>query len=406
MNLYRDLSKKIRVWDSSVGKFEELAAKQLQDVASLPVVEGVRAMPDSHWGLGACVGSVIALKKAVIPAAVGVDIGCGMLACKTSLNSHHLPENLKSLRAKIETHVPHGKTLAKKKSRDHGAWDSQKIPDHVEKQKKKIEGWFDRYRLDCGGISKWLNRRHPITHLGTLGTGNHFIELCLDEKDHVWIMLHSGSRGIGNSVGTHFINKAKEEMGDRLGALPNKDCAYLTNNQKTFKDYCRAVSICQQYAQLNREMMLTSVVEQMGRAFKNFSLTESVIDCHHNYIDFHYAKDLIITRKGAVSAKKGEWGIIPGSMGTKSYIVKGLGNNASYCSCSHGAGRIMSRRKAKERISLEEHISDTAGVECKKDLSVIDESPRAYKDIDAVMESQKDLVEIQHTLKQILCVKG
>ena len=174
----------------------------------------------------------------------------------------------------------------------------------MKKQKKKIEGWFDGYRLDYGGISKWLNRRHPITHLGTLGTGNHFIELCLDEKDHVWIMLHSVSRGSGNSVGTHFINKAKEEMGDRLGALPNKDCAYLTNNQNTFKDYCRAGSICQQYAQLNREMMLTSVLEQMGRVLKDFSLTESVIDCHHNYINFYYAKDLIFTRKGTVSAKK------------------------------------------------------------------------------------------------------
>ena len=222
MNLYRDLSKKIRVWDSSVGQFEELAAKQLHDVASLPIVEGVRAMPDSHCGLGACVGSVIALKKAIIPAAVGVDIGCGMLASKTSLNSHHLPENLKALRQNRNP-CPYGKTLAKKKA---GIMvpDPQKIPDHVEKQKKKIEGWFDRYRLDCGGISKWLNRRHPITHLGTLGTGNHFIELCLDEKDHVWIMLHSGSRGIGNSVGTISSTRPRKKWGTGWGSAQQRLC--------------------------------------------------------------------------------------------------------------------------------------------------------------------------------------
>ena len=406
MNLYRNLSDKVRVWDSQVGQFEELATIQLHEIASLPVVEGIRAMPDSHWGLGACVGSVIALKKAVIPAAVGVDIGCGMMAAKTSLSSHHLPENLKRLRSNIERSVPNGRSAVKKIKRDYGSWDSRKLPEYVENHLMKINYWFDRYRSDFGGISRWMNRRHPITHLGTLGTGNHFIELCLDENDQVWIMLHSGSRGIGYAVGTYFINKAQDEMKNRLGSLPNKDCAYLTDNQKSFKEYCEAVSICQQFAQLNREIMLVSVADQMAKSFKDFSLEGNVIACHHNYIDFDFSKDLIITRKGAVSAKKNEWGIIPGSMGTKSYIVQGFGNNASYCSCSHGAGRVMSRRKAKELISIEEHLADTEGVECKKDLSVIDESPKAYKNIDAVMESQKDLVQIRYTLKQILCVKG
>ena len=404
--MFRDLSKKVRVWDSSVGPFEELAVKQLHDIASLPVVEGVRAMPDSHWGLGACVGSVIALKKAVIPAAVGVDIGCGMMASKTSLTSHDLPENLKKLRSNIERSVPHGRSLGKKMKRDVGSWDSITLPEHVENHVKCVNDWFDRYRNDFGRISRWMNRRHPISHLGTLGTGNHFIELCLDENDQVWIMLHSGSRGIGNAVGTYFIDKAQKEMGEQLGSLPNKDCAYITSNQKSFQEYCDAVSFCQQYAQLNREVMLNSVVDQMTRAFKGFHLEGSAVSCHHNYIDFEYSKDFIITRKGAVSARKNEWGIIPGSMGTKPYIVQGLGNNASFCSCSHGAGRIMSRKKAKKQISLEEHILDTTGVECKKDESVIDESPRAYKDIDTVMKSQKDLVQIKYALKQIVCVKG
>jgi tRNA-splicing ligase RtcB len=359
-------------------------------------------MPDVHVGKGSTIGSVIPTVGAIIPAAVGVDIGCGMIAAKTSLKASDLPDNLDLMRNKIERNVPVGKSVNRAK-RDLGAW--QTIPDVVAKKWLGLESDFKKL---CDKYP-FLAQTNHINHLGTLGTGNHFIEVCIDEADSVWVMLHSGSRGVGNAIGNHFIAEAKHEMERHLQHLPDEDLAYLTEGSTLFDDYVEAVGWAQSFAKSNREVMMAYTLQAIQEVIpKPFTADLEAINCHHNYInkESHHGQDVWITRKGAVSARKGELGIIPGSMGAKSFIVRGLGNDESFCSCSHGAGRVMSRTDAKRQVSIEEHRQATEGVACRKDKHIIDESPRAYKPIEKVMAAQSDLVEIVHTLKQVVCVKG
>ncbi|MDH5410029.1 MAG: RtcB family protein [Alphaproteobacteria bacterium] len=398
----------IKAWTTGV-PVEDAALQQLKNVASLPFVHRhVAVMPDVHFGKGATVGSVIPCKGAIVPAAVGVDIGCGMMAVQTSLTSHQLPEDLSGLRSAIEAAVPHGRTNDGRKG-DRGAWGS--VPKDVEK------AWttaLHRNKPLIDGHAA-IVERHPkigqannVAHLGTLGTGNHFIEICLDEADRVWVMLHSGSRGIGNRIGSYFIERAKREMERWFIHLPDKDLSYLAEGSEHFYDYVKAVGWAQDYARTNRQIMMDRVLAVMEKRFRDFALGDVAVNCHHNYVskEKHFGEDVWLTRKGAVSAGEGELGIIPGSMGAKSFIVRGKGNKESFCSCSHGAGRSMSRTEAKRRFTLADHEEATKGVECRKDSDVIDETPMAYKDIDAVMAAQADLVEVVHTLKQIVCVKG
>ena len=393
----------IKAWTKGVA-VEASAEKQLRNVASMPFVyKWVAAMPDVHWGIGATVGSVIPTQGAIIPAAVGVDIGCGMMAVQTTLNASHLPDNLKPLRTAIEKAVPHGRTENGRKG-DRGAWGE--IP------KRQIGVWRQLERGYKIITDKYpnLNRGNDVNHLGTMGTGNHFIEVCLDESDRVWFMLHSGSRGVGNRIGTFFIELARKDMRRQIKNLPDRDLAYFEEGSEHFADYVEAVSWAQEFALYNRKLMMEQLVEAVANASElpGFSLTETAVNCHHNYVarEEHYGAEVLVTRKGAVRAGKGDMGIITGSMGARSYIVRGLGNAESFHSCSHGAGRAMSRNEAKRRFSLDDHIKATAGIECRKDSDVIDETPMAYKPIDDVMNAQKDLVEIVHTLHQVVCVKG
>lgn len=400
---YRDSSGGIvKVWGRGV-PIEEEAIKQLENISKLPFIyKHVSLMPDGHVGKGATVGSVIPTKKAIIPAAVGVDLGCGMVAQRTSLTSRDLPENLKPLRGKIERAVPHGRTSGG--SNDRGSWGSP--PNAVLSNWRKLE---EKFKQICEKYPH-LEKSKNLKHLGTLGGGNHFIEICLDEEDRVWVMLHSGSRGIGNAIGRLFIQKAKKEMEKWHIHLPDSDLAYLPEGSQYFDDYWFALQWAQNFAKVNREIMLKRTLDEMRKykGLPGFTLDKIAIDCHHNYssIENHFGENVYITRKGAVRAREKDFSIIPGSMGAKSYICRGLGNADSFNSCSHGAGRVMSRRKAKKVFSLDDHIEATKGVECRKDEDVLDETPGAYKDIDAVMEAQQDLVEIKHTLKQILCIKG
>lgn len=392
----------VKAWVNGV-PFEEQAKEQVLNVAKLPFIhKWVAIMPDVHLGKGATVGSVIPTIDAIIPAAVGVDIGCGMMAVKTSLNASQLPDNLYALRIAIEKAVPHGRTNNGGRG-DRGAWGS--IPTSTAKAWDTLDADFNKITEKHPRIKKSNN----IGHLGTLGTGNHFIEVCLDEHDQVWVMLHSGSRGVGNNIGTHFIQLAKKEMQRWFLNVPDKDLAYLPEGSEYFDDYVEAVDWAQRFAMTNRQMVMSAVLSAMRLEIPiEFSAELEAVNCHHNYVsrEHHFGKDVWLTRKGAVSAKKGELGIIPGSMGAKSYIVRGLGNKDSFCSCSHGAGRVMSRTKAKKTISLAEHLEATKDVECRKDQDVIDETPAAYKSIDAVIEAQKDLVEVVYILKQVVCVKG
>lgn len=389
-------------WTSGV-PVEESAMAQLRNVASMPFIhKHVAVMPDVHWGMGATVGSVIPALGAIIPAAVGVDIGCGMMAVRTNLKADDLPDNLLAIRTLIEEAVPHGRT-------DNGGVND----DGAHKQYRVLpNALMERLSVIVGKHQKLSrSQERAAYHLGTLGTGNHFIELCLDESNAVWVMLHSGSRGIGNKIGTYFIEKAKEDMRRYFINLPDGDLAYIPEGSILFDDYMEALSWAQEFAMENRKHMMRSVITLLNNEFKRNVVSadsEVAVNCHHNYVsrEKHFGKEVLLTRKGAVSAKLGELGIIPGSMGAKSFIVRGKGNRDSFCSCSHGAGRKMSRTEAGKRISIEDHIAATAGVECRKDASVIDESPAAYKDIDAVMAAQSDLVEIVHTLKQVICVKG
>ncbi len=390
----------LKMWTRGV-PVEEAAKRQLVNVARLPIVfKHVAAMPDMHFGIGATIGSVIATTKAIIPAAVGVDIGCGMMAAKTSLRAEDLPDNLAPLRSVIERAVPHGRTPG---SRDPGAW--SKVPDSVDTAWAQLEPDFARLCADYPRLEKTNHR----VHLGTLGTGNHFIEVCLDEQGFVWIMLHSGSRGVGNAIGTMFIELAKKDALRQNANLPDRDLAYFEEGSHYFGDYVRAVGWAQRYASLNREVLMRRVIDAAkSELHKSFQSHIEAVNCHHNYVqqEHHFGSDVYVTRKGAVSAKAGQLGIIPGSMGARSYIVRGKGNPESFESCSHGAGRAMSRGDAKRRFSLAEHRAATEGVECRKDKDVIDETPAAYKSIDAVMQAQRDLVEVVHTLKQVICIKG
>lgn len=392
----------IKMWTNGV-PVEQAAKQQLINAARMPFIfKHLAVMPDVHLGKGSTIGSVIPTKGAIIPAAVGVDIGCGMLAVRTSLMAEDLPDNLFALRSAIESAVPHGRTLGKGK-RDVGAW--QTTPAQVDAAWKLLLPSFQLLLEKYPHLAK-TNHHH---HLGTLGTGNHFVELCLDERKRVWVMLHSGSRGVGNAIGTHFIQLAKHDMQQHLANLPDQDLAYFSEGSRYYDDYLAAVEWAQHYAQVNRQVMMNHTLAAMAKVLKQpFSSVQEAVNCHHNYVqqETHFGEQILVTRKGAVSAQQDQLGIIPGSMGAKSFIVRGLGNADSFCSCSHGAGRVMSRTQAKKLVSLAQHQQATAHVECRKDLGVLDETPAAYKDIDAVMAAQADLVEIVHTLRQIVCVKG
>jgi tRNA-splicing ligase RtcB (3'-phosphate/5'-hydroxy nucleic acid ligase) len=394
--------KPIKAWTRGV-PIEEAAMAQLRNVASLPFIHRhLAVMPDVHWGMGATVGSVIPTIGAIIPAAVGVDIGCGMMAVRTSIRAEHLPDSLAGLRSAIEAAVPHGRTDNGGRN-DKGAW--QDDPPTM-----AAEMWAELKDGYEAVVDKHPKAAHPrgLGHLGTLGTGNHFVELCLDEEDRLWAMLHSGSRGVGNRFGTYFVERAKQEMRRWFVNLPDADLAYFAEGSEGFIDYVRAVNWAQKYALANREVMMGQVLGVLRAAFPDLAATEMAVNCHHNYVarEHHFGKDVLVTRKGAVRAGEGELGIIPGSMGARSFIVRGKGNRESFCTCSHGAGRAMSRTEAKRRFTVDDHIAATIGVECRKDAEVIDETPMAYKDIEAVMTAQADLVEVVHTLRQVVCVKG
>ena len=371
---------------------------QLGNLAQMPFIHShIAAMPDVHAGIGATVGSVIPTKGAIIPAAVGVDIGCGMNAVRLSLKAHDLPDSLTRIRSAIEAKVPVGMNSHK---REAVKASTLKQMDH------HLQPITDKHP----GLTKMVRnfQRTWGRQVGTLGGGNHFIELCIDEADDVWVMLHSGSRGIGNAIGRYFIIKAQKDMGKLLGNLPDKDLAYFEEGSQHFDDYVEAVGWAQDYAMINRREMMRLVLDAVQPFLPQFKTTREAINCHHNYVEKenHFGADVYITRKGAISAYDGELGITPGSMGAKSFIVRGLGNKQSFCSCSHGAGRKMSRTAAKRQFNTADLKQQTAGVECRKDKGVVDEIPGAYKDIDKVMQNQSDLVEVVHTLKQVVCVKG
>lgn len=407
----------IKAWIRDV-ELEDEARQQLTNISRMPFVyKHLAVMPDVHAGKGATIGSVIATRGAIIPAAVGVDIGCGMQAVKLGYKISELPDNLNKIRSAIEARVPHGRTDNGGRN-DKGARHSG--PDSFD------DGliaylWNRDFATGLAAVAS----NHPdllkgnvntFAHMATLGTGNHFIELCTDENDDLWIMLHSGSRGIGNRIGTYFIELAKKDMKRWFINLPDQDLAYIPEGSTLFADYMKALSWAQKFAQANRAIMLWMVLDTIEKiafgkeepVYSSDAVKGQVISCHHNYVSHenHFGSDVLVTRKGAVSAKAGELGIIPGSMGVGSYIVRGKGERESFCSCSHGAGRRMSRTKARNTISLEEHAQDTAHVECRKDVDVLDESPRAYKDLGAVMAAQSDLVDIVHKLTPLICIKG
>jgi len=392
---------RIKGWFRGV-PVDEKAIQQLKNTASLDIVAGwVAAMPDAHVGKGATIGSVVPTLGAVIPAAVGVDLGCGMMAVRTSLTASDLPENLRPLRNAIERAVPHGRTSGGRRG-DRGAW--HHIPELVSTKWGALDARFKVITDKVPAIAK----SNHINHLGTLGTGNHFVEVCLDKEDRVWFMLHSGSRGVGNRIGSIYIERARKEMETHIANLPDRDLAYFREGTESFDDYIEAVGWAQDFARANREVMMANTLRVAAAMIKPFTVDEHAVNCHHNYVarEHHFGQDIWVTRKGAVRAGKGELGIIPGSMGTRSYIVRGLGNPDSFCSCSHGAGRVMSRTKARRQFTKEDHAKATAHVECRKDGGVIDETPAAYKPIEKVMAAQSDLVEIAYELRQVVCVKG
>ncbi len=394
--------KPLKMWTKNVLIGED-AIQQMKNVAMLPIIHRhVAAMPDCHWGLGATVGSVIPTKRAIIPAAVGVDIGCGMMAWQTTLTASQLPDSLAKIRDAIERAVPHGFVSVQGRSKK-GGWET--VPNSVGSRWRDLE---DRYRRIVEKHPK-VSHKGPAHQLGSLGTGNHFIEVCLDENDLVWVMLHSGSRGPGNNIGTYFINEARREMEQNHQAnLPDKNLAYLSEGSELFDDYVEALHWAQDYAWENRQAMMEAVLRVLREHLPKFKLGEMAVNCHHNYaaVEHHYGEDVWVTRKGAVRARAGDLGIIPGSMGTGSFIVRGKGNSESFCSCSHGAGRAMSRTEAKAKITLADHRAATEGIECRKDKGVIDESPAAYKDISSVIAAQSDLIEVVHRLRQVVNVKG
>ena len=399
----------LKMWEPQGYPFEAQAVAQIRNMAAMPFIhKHVAVMPDAHAGKGSTVGTVIATKGAIIPAAVGVDIGCGMAAFRTTMRADQLPDNLHEVRSEIEAAIPHGRT-DNGGANDVGAWDE--APAAATERMKRLDARYAAITAKHPKVKHWAVDRH----LGTLGTGNHFVEVCLDEDDRVWVMLHSGSRGAGNRIGTYFIEAAKKEMERYHIAdhLPDQDLSYLVEHTEVFDDYVEAVDWAQGYALENRKAMMAAALDAMHRLSEAgklpaFSLTHEAVNCHHNYVtkENHFGANVLVTRKGAVQAREGTMGIIPGSMGTGSFIVRGLGNAESFCSCSHGAGRVMSRTKAKKLISMEEHAKAMEGIEARLDADVIDESPAAYKPIGAVMDAQSDLVEVVHRLRQVVNVKG
>lgn len=385
--------KPIKVWIKDMwNNLEPQALEQAKKVSRLPFIhKHVALMPDAHLGKGASVGSVIACDGAVVPSLVGVDIGCGMLAAKTNLNAADLPDNLKELRLAIESRVPVGHHSHERSS----IYRAKEAPFN-----SKNLSVYDK--LDKRVIDRVQNQ------IGTLGGGNHFVEICLDEHDAVWIMMHSGSRNIGKEVAERHINGAKGDMKKMFIKLEDQDLAYFVHGTKEYQNYLHDVKMCQDYAMKNRQAMFDNTFAAIRKFLPTIKIVDDVTSCHHNYISLenHYGKNVVVTRKGAIRAREGDLGIIPGSMGTKSYIVRGLGNKESFCSCSHGAGRVMSRSEAKRVFTVDDLKAQTEGVECRKDAGAIDEIPGAYKDIDTVMENQKDLVTVLYTLKQIMCIKG
>ena len=394
-----------KIWTDHV---EDTAMEQIENLCKLPFIhKHVAIMPDVHCGYGSTVGSVIPTKGAIIPAAVGVDIGCGMMAVKIEAD---IPDNLSKVRSAIEAAIPHGRSNHGGPD-DVGAWENwDALPTQIQTawntMSRTVEWTFikEKYPELIAG-RRGVN---TFRHLGTLGTGNHFIELCMDENQEPWVMLHSGSRGIGNRIGTFFIQLAKEEMKRWFCNVPDADLSYFPEGTVHFDAYRKAVHWAQEYARINRELMMDQVMMALAKIMPGLFVTKTAVNCHHNYgeRENHFGANVWVTRKGAVRARKGDLGIIPGSMGTRSYIVEGLGNKDSFNSCSHGAGRVMSRTKARNKFTIEDLKAQTEGVECRKDIDVIDEIPGAYKDIDEVMANQSDLVKPIHTLRQIVCVKG
>jgi len=396
----------ILAWVKGV-PFESEVQRQVLNLARMPCVfKQVVVLPDVHWGIGAAVGSVIATRGAIIPAAVGVDIGCGVRAVRTTLVAGQLPGDLKPLRSVIEAAVPHGRSQHGQRG-DVGAWQGE-VPREVAAV----------YQQELSADYEELCRKHPdVAHprplgqLGSLGTGNHFVEVCADDEDRIWITLHSGSRGAGNAIGRYFTHLARRQAHDfgYEAWLPDRDLAYLTESSPAFDDYLQALHWAQRYAVLNRRLMMERILEALPKTglLPGYRIDDE-IDCHHNYVarEEHFNREVWLTRKGAIRAGTEDRGLVPGSMGGPSFVVRGKGERESFMSCSHGAGRAMSRNKARATFTVEDHIRATAGVECRKDADVIDETPMAYKDVQAVMAAQADLAEIVHTLHPLICVKG
>jgi len=385
----------VKIWTQDI---DERSIQQLTNIASLPFVHHhVAAMPDVHLGIGATIGSVIATRKAIIPAAVGVDIGCGMVAARLSISGNEVDEkSLQKIFNQITRDVPVGRGQHK---------DEDVLVDAVRPFEAGLSLMTERHSQllkAFGKFSKWMNQ------MGTLGGGNHFIEVCLDESNQVWVMLHSGSRGIGNAIADYFIELARKDMEQWMIQLPDRDLAYFPEGTSHFDDYVDAVHWAQEYAHQNRESMLGLVLESLRSHLPPFEVTSEVVNCHHNYVahEHHFDANVWVTRKGAIRARSGDMGIVPGSMGARSYIVRGQGCAESFCSSAHGAGRRMSRTEAQKKFTEVDLARETEGVICRKDKGVIDEIPSAYKDIDTVMANQSDLTEVLHTLKQIICIKG
>ncbi|GAA2510104.1 MULTISPECIES: RtcB family protein [Actinomycetes] len=385
----------IRMW-ADPATVEEGALRQLQNVATLPWIKGLAVMPDVHYGKGATVGSVIAMRGAVCPAAVGVDIGCGMSAVKTSLTANDLPGDLSRLRSKIEQAIPVGR----------GMHDDPIEPGGF--HGLATSGWDAFWgRFDSVAEAVHFRQGRATKQMGTLGSGNHMIELCLDESNSVWLMLHSGSRNIGKELAEHHIGVAQKLPHNQ--GLVDRDLAVFVADTPQMAAYRNDLFWAQEYAKYNRTLMMALLKDVVRKEFKKAKpLFEPEISCHHNYVaeERYDGMDLLVTRKGAIRAGSGEFGIIPGSMGTSSYIVKGLGNEKAFNSASHGAGRRMSRNAAKRHFTIKDLEEQTRGVECRKDSGVLDEIPGAYKNIDQVMKQQQDLVEVVAKLKQFVCVKG
>ena len=402
MIVYKDGDRIIKGWHAGV-KVEEKALDQLRNLSKLPFIyKWVASMADIHWGNGSAVGTVLPTLGAIVPSAVGVDIGCGMIAVNTGLRREDFGDNLSYLRERIEKAVPNGRS-DNGGPRDIGAWGE--VPDHITKV------WVDEFVSEYEhiiGRHPGAEARNTFCQLGTLGTGNHFIELSATEAGEVWIVLHSGSRGLGNKIGSYFTGLAKELCKKWFIELPDPELAYLPAGTQEFKDYLDAVHFAQRFALRNREIMLEATLETVSNVVGKQMVKNNVINCHHNYVAWenHYGKNVLVTRKGAVRAQDGDKGIIPGSMGARTYIVVGLGNPESFHSCSHGAGRAMGRNEACRTFTVEQHAAATVGVECDKTKDTLDETPAAYKDVELVMKAQADLVTPIVALKQFLCVKG